>query len=1749
MAVSLESLHRLISGLQTATHPRVCEIFMDWLKEEVKPRLAALFVSGEENDVLSLSGRIGLESLSSGLLPFGKDPWDWLREQDISLPRGERFTFPITIQGKTYGLLVLVSRRQGRTLSTEKRLLELALAYFAPILHDARQRQKRNIVYDVSEHNQAEQTLRESEERYRTYIQQANDYIFTLDAAGRITSANQAMCEALGYEQGELLGRFALDFVAPEAREEAAKALQRIWNGETIDLFDLPVQARSGEILYVQVRGRAFYRDGQLMETLHIARDITSSKQAEEALRLAEEKYRTLIEYVPVILYLDEADEYSSSLYISPQVQDLLGYSPEDFRRDPRLWHNLVVPEDYANAVSSIRKTLESGQAVQEYRVVTRDGRIVWLRDTSVLIRDAQGRPRFIQGFIEDITEQKQAEEAVRNSELRFRALIENALDYISLLDAEGNLLWESPSSTNLLGYGYNEFIGRNVFELIHPEDREHVQQRFTEVLQQDGNRQSDVFRLRRSDGTYFWVEAVATNLLNDPIVGAVVVNYHDITERVQRERELEAGVMIAQALGETLELQPLLQKLLAATRYAIPAAEKGSILLVEADGRLRIHALDGYQDPRLFDFTFASDSGYSARAARERRPLIIHDAHADAEIRYEGEIEEARAIQSAIVSPLMIEERVIGVISLDATVKSAFREQDLRVLTSIASTAALIIERARLFEAEHKQRQLSDALRNALGAGASLSASLEFETVLDRLLEVLEKVVPFDGGCVMVVSPSGKVQIARTRGYRCLGERAKTYFQKMNFEITSTANLRWMYEHKRALIIPDVGKYPGWVRIEDYEFTRSWAGAPIIINDEVVAFFSLDRLTSNSFTAEDAALLEAYAGQASLALQNARLFEETRRRAEETAALLETSLALNTLDLDETLRTIGEHAKTLFAADGCRIFLLEPGGETLRCVLALQESQEAFRDLTIKLGQGVTGSVAASGQAEIVNSMQNDPRAVQVPGTPEEEEAIMFAPLKEREHTLGVISIRRIGSDRPFKPEDLELLKAFASMAASAVSNARLFEDTQKRLSELSVLHQSSQSLLVAGFDPSVTYASVHEAVKRVMPSDAFVIVLEDEAKGDYHAVYRYDKGVLYPPARVPRGQGLSGQVISEGKTLLVDDYHARNDIQAVHFGYPKHVRSILAIPLKRGGRTFGMISTQSYAPNVYDERHRALLETIAAQFASSIETARLFEETQRRLHELETLQSLSSALRQAHTVEEMLPLFIRYAARAVGAQAGSIYLLDESSGELISQGWITAEGEWLTGTSELRHRPGEGVTGWVAERGEIYVTEDWRTDTVTRILPGENRYLNSMRTGISLPLHAEERIVGVMHIWYTERHVFTDSEKHLLVAIADMAGNALQRVRLHEETIRQVKRLTALRDMDRVIASSFDLRLVFNFLLTHVTKYLNVDAASILLFNPHTHTLEYAAGRGFRSNFQSRAPLRLGEGLAGKAAMERQLIAIPDLDAVNEKFAKAEVVEGEEFRAYYAYPLITKGEIKGVLEAFHRTPLFVSPDWLNFFEALAGQAAIAIDNARMFENLERSNLELTLAYDETIEGWSRALDLRDRETEGHTRRVTELTLRLAQQFGLKPSDMLHLRRGALLHDIGKIAIPDHILLKPGPLTDEEWTIMRQHPQYAYDFLSSIEYLRPALDIPYCHHEKCDGSGYPRGLKGEEIPLAARIFAVADVWDALTSHRPYRPAWSREQALEYIRSQAGKHFDPQVVEAFLRIIESEIGD
>ncbi len=399
---------------------------------------------------------------------------------------------------------------------------------------------------------------------------------------------------------------------------------------------------------------------------------------------------------------------------------------------------------------------------------------------------------------------------------------------------------------------------------------------------------------------------------------------------------------------------------------------------------------------------------------------------------------------------------------------------------------------------------------------------------------------------------------------------------------------------------------------------------------------------------------------------------------------------------------------------------------------------------------------------------------------------------------------------------------------------------------------------------------------------------------------------------------------------------------------------------------------------------------------------------------------------------------------------------------------------------------------------------------------------------------------------LYHEEAIIFPVKDDHgRIISYASVKRDASEQIRAEQDIKRKVRRLSALRNIDTAISASLDLKLILDILLEQTRRELGVDAADVLLYNATFQKLDLASWQGFKSALSPDISFRVGKTLPGTVAVSREPLFLPDLDqSPPVELLTPEIRQVEHFAAYCCVPVIAKGELKGVLEVYNRMPIDLTDEWVDFLETLGGQAAIAIDNAGLFERLQMANTELVLAYDTTLKGWAKALELRDQETKGHSDNVTEITLQMAKIYGIPSSEMIHIRRGALLHDIGKMGIPDSILLKPGPLTPEEWEVMRRHPVYAYELLSPISFLRPALEIPYCHHERWNGSGYPNGLCGEEIPLAARIFAIVDVWEALSSDRPYRKAWPPDKVKAYLREQAGIQFDPHLVDLFLEKLE-----
>jgi response regulator RpfG family c-di-GMP phosphodiesterase len=528
-----------------------------------------------------------------------------------------------------------------------------------------------------------------------------------------------------------------------------------------------------------------------------------------------------------------------------------------------------------------------------------------------------------------------------------------------------------------------------------------------------------------------------------------------------------------------------------------------------------------------------------------------------------------------------------------------------------------------------------------------------------------------------------------------------------------------------------------------------------------------------------------------------------------------------------------------------------------------------------------------------------------------------------------------------------------------------------------------------------------------------------------------------------------------------------------------------------------------------------------------------------ERRERELsERLERVSRALSEILDLRKLLDMICRESVDVFKTHAAFLWMLE--GGELIGFSAYGAGAEHFIGMRFPIYDPHLLGARVARERKPILVNDAPNSMEVDQNMIG----LFGIQSMMGIPLVKGTHVLGALMIMDSEDPGrFSVQDLQTASLFGGHAALAIDNAQLYEKAQLHLKHEKALREIDVAISSNLTVNATLQVVLYQARARLHVDACAILLLDPFTQAFEHSSSQGFQSKLIKTSLLHLGQGRAGYAMQEKRIFGRAEIKSPAEIPDRAQLITTEGFAAYFIAPLTAKDKLLGALEIYHRAPLVMKTEWLKFLETLAGQTAIAIDNATLFADLQRSNADLTQAYDTTLEGWSAALDLRDKETEGHTERVTEMTVRLAERMGIGPPELIQIRRGALLHDIGKMGVPDRILLKPDTLADDEWIIMHMHPTYAFQMLKPIAYLERALDIPYCHHEKWDGTGYPRGLLGEEIPLSARIFSVVDVYDALTSNRPYRAAWPREKALQHIADLSGNHFDPQVVDAFLKMM------
>ena len=858
----------------------------------------------------------------------------------------------------------------------------------------------------------------------------------------------------------------------------------------------------------------------------------------------------------------------------------------------------------------------------------------------------------------------------------------------------------------------------------------------------------------------------------------------------------------------------------------------------------------------------------------------------------------------------------------------------------------------------------------------------------------------------------------------------------------------------------------------------------PLIYGEKLIGTLELFSALSHSLSSDDINLLTTLADQTAIAVQNARLFEETQLRLNEISLLYNLSAELRTImTSDEMLLPILNRAMQALDADGALALTLDANTETLQVwdatgeYLSLVGRNHLLEDMPKDCAM----------RRRMFCFGQEDCPFLPRCGHPLNVACVTF---EVGEKIFGGLHVGRRKTDG-FSEDEIRLLDGIANIATNALRRAALFEELR---------------LIKYAFDST---------------ADAIQIT---DVEGYLAEVN---------PAFV-RITGYSREEALGKKSSLIKSQHSTPEF------YEQMWSRILEegfwtgeiINRRKNGEEWNSYLTIS---TVKDERDKPI---------AYIGINRDITESKQRERERETILAVATALRTANTRAEMLPVLLDQVLTLLDAGGATLVLRDQLTGEMAIELGI---GKWTHYTG-IRVPEGEGVSGLVIATGKPYVSDSLQNDSHI----WQSDLLAGLEAGVCVPLISQTQTIGAL--WAGREKAFTEEEVRLLTAVGDMAANAIQRASLHEQNMRRAEQLAVINQLSLTLAETLDLSQIYAHSSETIDNILP-DIASIFisLYDPDKQmiTCAHAIHDDEVLDVEKLPPISLevtGVGTQSEAIRTRRPFIVNDLQARLETVKSNTVVgtPGPITQSGLYVPMLAEGEVIGVVQVQSYIPNRFSQDDANMLSLIANTTAIAIDNARLFGDLQKANVDLIHAYDTTLEGWSFALDLRDEETEGHTRRVTEMTITLARDMGFKEEELIHVRRGALLHDIGKMGIPDSILLKPGPLTKEEWNIMRQHPVHACEMLTPIEYLRQALDIPCSHHEKWDGTGYPSGLQGEQISLAARIFAVVDVWDALSSDRPYRQAWPAEKVWDYIQEQSGKHFDPRVVEAFLNMIHNQ---
>ena len=1624
-----------------------------------------------------------------------------------------------------------------------------------------------------------------SENKFQTIFEFAPDGYYICDFQGKFLNWNLAAEKITGYTREELIGKSFLDAGLLSKSQIPIAGLLYLEGitGKSTGPSEFSLIRKDGSVVEVEISSYPVTMGDEAV-ILGIARDISYRKQSEEDLHIAHESLKCVLEGIDAHVYVADFETYEILYMNKRMIEDYGGnfvgkLCHEIFRNssnpctdcsNPKLINNFGEPSDVYVWEGQNEKT--------QY----------WYRNYDRAIRWTDQRLVRLQIAV-DITESKKAASTIMQSEERYRSLFETSHNAIMTLSPP-DWRFTSGNSAMLETFGLEDetqFLSLQPWQLS-PEfqpDGQLSAKKAREMIEIavekgsnffpwthkrfDGEEFSATVQLKRVDlGDKFFLQATVRDVTVDILANKVLR---------QKMDDLELINQLSNAANNDNDVNDILDLFSLETTRIIDSSHT-SVFVVSDDGMeltlstemlnpvtlSQFEKIPGLNNQdqisinldKMALFRECLESGEAFvisqlvdiqqvlgdMAAATPFPEIVRNALKN----MTREIITRLEINSLMLLPLVSGDKKIGLVFIHST--QHLDNDDLQRLTTITDQLSAVMYRVEVDREKREKSQETEFIYSTLVRGSRID---DIDELCDHLAKSIRTINPNVYVLVSLFDP--ELDAIRVRSVQGLGKFGDRIFKLMgvkpeDFSVNTSQfylddDLNKLYTSGKLEVVP------GGI----FDLTRGTISKRLCKSLEKLT--GVSKVFINGFSQNDKSTgglilflkegqeirfpeaIETVISQYSVILDRRMSQQEVVKRKSQLEALREIELEIaSDLDIESLLKSISEKAKAIVNAAACGFSIYNPDRDILEYT-AYTGFDELPEDTDVSPGEGLSGNVWENKETLIVQNYKDWEGRLEK-WTDVSNYYLAGIPVSRGDEMLGVLEVALDPSDALTKNE-IATLELFATQAAIALNNARLFRNEKLKRIEADTLREVGVLINRLIGQPELLDMILTSLNKVVSYSSASIqLVRDSEIVIEAFLGEKSNQEIIGTTFNIQEND-IARRVLIDGENIILDN---EDDVHELLAGpiYDK-VESWLAVPLESKGHRIGILTLDHALPGQFTKRDAALVKDFAAQAVVALENNRLFGEIRRRTKEIEAVYDSALSLTKELQPDILFDGLYQQIDSLFSPDAFILAIYDQNS-DMINVAYATETGRRQPQAEELSISPEQknSILGWIIRNKSPLLIGNVETDSIPLQPVQKGRIVRSL---LGVPILIGDRITGALVVQSYQPNKYTRDDQRLIQLLGNQVAIALENSRLFDDAQRRLARLSSLREIDQAISGGTNLELTMDVLVNQLIHTLGVDAACVLAYVPAEQRLEYVDAKGFRTNSLQYTSLKLGAGLAGKAALEKNLVFIPDLMNQSTSLQQSPTFAQEEFVTYLAHPLITKGGLVGVLEIFHRAQLNPDPEWFTFLDSISRLAAIAIDRLNLYDNLARSNIELKQAYDATIEGWAKAIELRDGDTEGHSRRVVALTMNLARKMGVSDEELVHMRRGALLHDIGKMAIPDGILLKSGKLSHEEWLVMKKHPSYAHDMLSKIDYLQQALDIPVSHHERWDGSGYPQGLEGKNIPLQARIFAVVDVWDALQSDRPYRDAWTEDKTIQYLKDQSGKEFDPRVVKEFLELI------